>query len=75
MEEVKTFNFDTGANSLLASVLPALANRGVDTNALLAMCNKGGNGFPEYDYLYLQEDKGGQWQGLLVDEINKFFKE
>lgn len=44
MEEVKTFNFDTGANSLLASVLPALANRGVDTNALLAMCNKG-NGF------------------------------
>lgn len=45
MEEVKTFNFDTGANSLLASVLPALANRGVDTNALLAMCNKGGNGF------------------------------
>ena len=37
--------------------------------------NKGGEGFPEYDYLYLQEDKGGQWQGLLVDEINKFFKE
>lgn len=44
MEEVKTFNFDTGANSLLASVLPALTNRGVDTASLLAMCNKG-NGF------------------------------
>ena len=37
--------------------------------------NKGSEGFPEYDYLYLQEDKGGQWQGLFVDEINKFFKE
>ena len=37
--------------------------------------NKGGEGFPEYDYLYLQEDKGGLWQDLLVDEINKFFKE
>lgn len=45
MEEVKTFNFDTGANSLLASVLPALANRGVDTNALLAMMGNKGNGF------------------------------
>ena len=44
MEEVKTFNFDTGANSLLASVLPALANKGVDTGTLMAMCNKG-NGF------------------------------
>ena len=44
MEEVKTFNFDTGANSLLASVLPALTNRGVDTASLMAMCNKG-NGF------------------------------
>lgn len=37
--------------------------------------NKGGEGFPEYDYLYLQEDKGGKWQGLFIDEINKFFKE
>ena len=37
--------------------------------------NKGGEGFPEYDYLYLQEDKDDQWQGLFVDEINKFFKE
>jgi len=37
--------------------------------------NKGSAGFPEYDYLYLQEGKGGQWQGLFVDEINKFFKE
>lgn len=37
--------------------------------------NKGDEGFPEYDYLYLQEDKGGLWQVLLVDEINKFFKE
>lgn len=45
MEEVKTFNFDTGANSLLASVLPALANKGVDTNALLAMMGNKNNGF------------------------------
>ena len=46
MEEVKTFNFDTGANSLLASVLPALTNRGVDTASLMAMLgNNRGGGF------------------------------
>lgn len=45
MEEVKTFNFDSGTNGLLASVLPALANKGVDTNALLAMMGNKGNGF------------------------------
>lgn len=40
----KTYVFDNndGTRDLLASVLPALSQRGVDTSALLAMCN--GNG-------------------------------
>lgn len=46
MEEVKTFNFDTGTNSLLASILPALANKGVDTGMLMGMLsNNRGGGF------------------------------
>lgn len=54
---------------------PAFKSRKAFMQTTFLAQNKGGNGFPEYDYLYLQEDKGGQWQGLLVDEINKFFKE
>lgn len=46
MEEVKTFNFDTGTNSLLASILPTLANKGVDTGMLMGMLgNNRGGGF------------------------------
>lgn len=49
-EEVKTFNFDTGSNGLLAAILPALQNRGIDTGMLMGMMNGnrgglfGGNG-------------------------------
>ena len=48
MEEVKTFNFDTGNNSLLAAILPTLQQRGVDTGMLMGMLNnnnRGGGGF------------------------------
>lgn len=44
-EEVKTFNFDTGSNGLLAAILPALQNRGIDTGMLMGMMNNRGNGF------------------------------
>lgn len=47
-EEVKTFNFDTGNNSLLAAILPTLQQRGVDTGMLMGMLsnnNRGGGGF------------------------------
>ncbi|MBO5172013.1 MAG: hypothetical protein J6B83_03050 [Bacteroidaceae bacterium] len=47
-EEVKTFNFDTGNNSLLAAILPSLQQRGVDTGMLMGMLsnnNRGGGGF------------------------------
>lgn len=42
----KTYIFDNndGSKDLLAAYLPALAQRGVDTNALLAMCNNNGGG-------------------------------
>ena len=46
-EEVKTFNFDTGNNSLLAAILPTLQQRGVDTGMLMGMLssnNRGGGG-------------------------------
>lgn len=46
MEEVKTFNFDTGNNSLLAAILPSLQQRGIDTGMLMGMLNNNrGNGF------------------------------
>lgn len=47
MEEVKTFNFDTGNNSLLAAILPSLQQRGIDTGMLMGMLNnnRGGGGF------------------------------
>ena len=54
---------------------PAFKSRRAFMQTTFLAQNKGGEGFPEYDYLYLQEDKGGQWQGIFVDEINKFFKE
>ena len=54
---------------------PAFKSRNAFMQTTFLARNKGGNGFPEYDYLYLQEDKVGRWQGLLVDEISKFFKE
>lgn len=45
-KEVQTFNFDTGTNSLLASILPALTNKGVDTGMLMGMLNNNrGGGF------------------------------
>ena len=46
-EEVKTFNFDTGNNSLLAAILPTLQQRGVDTGMLMGMLsnNNRGGGF------------------------------
>ena len=49
MSDVKTFYFgnegaNANANGLLASVLPALQNRGVDTGYLLGMLNNGNNG-------------------------------
>lgn len=43
MEEVKTFNFDSGNNSLLAAILPSLQQRGVDTGMLMGMLSGGGN--------------------------------
>lgn len=46
MEEVKTFNFDSGNNSLLAAILPSLQQRGVDTGMLMGMMSGNrGNGF------------------------------
>ena len=54
---------------------PAFKSRKAFMQTTFLAQNNGGEGFPEYDYLYLQEDKGGLWHGLLVDEINKFFKE
>lgn len=46
MEEVKTFNFDSGNNSLLAAILPTLQQRGVDTGMLMGMMSGNrGNGF------------------------------
>ena len=47
MEEVKTFNFDTGNSSLLAAILPSLQQRGIDTGMLMGMLNnnRGGGGF------------------------------
>ena len=46
MGETKVYQFgDQGAsNNLLASVLPALQNKGVDTGYLLGMLNNGNNG-------------------------------
>lgn len=48
MGETKTYVFgndaNTGSNSLLASILPALQNRGVDTGYLLGMLGNGNNG-------------------------------
>lgn len=46
MGETKTFVFgNEGANnSLLASILPALQNKGIDTGYLLGMLNNGNNG-------------------------------
>lgn len=46
MSETKAYYFgNEGANnSLLASILPALQNRGVDTGYLLGMLNNGNNG-------------------------------
>lgn len=49
MSDVKTFYFgnegaNANANGLLASVLPALQNRGIDTGYLLGMLNNGNNG-------------------------------
>ena len=46
MEEVKTFNFDAGNNSLLAALLHSLQQRGVDTGMLMGMLgNNRGGGF------------------------------
>ena len=46
MEEVKTFNFDTGGNNLLAAILPSLQQRGIDTGMLMGMMSGNrGNGF------------------------------
>lgn len=47
MSESKTIVFGDGAsgsNNLLASILPALQNKGVDTGYLLGMLNNGNNG-------------------------------
>lgn len=47
MGETKTIVFGdsaTGSNNLLASILPALQNKGVDTGYLLGMLNNGNNG-------------------------------
>jgi hypothetical protein len=47
MSESKTIVFGdgaTGSNNLLASILPALQNKGVDTGYLLGMLNNGNNG-------------------------------
>ena len=46
MGETKTFVFgNEGANNnLLASILPALQNKGIDTGYLLGMLNNGNNG-------------------------------
>lgn len=49
MSETKTFVFGNdsavGNNGLLASILPALQNRGIDTGYLLGMMNNGNGGF------------------------------
>lgn len=46
MEEVKTFNFDSGSNNLLAAILPSLQQRGIDTGMLMGMMSGNrGNGF------------------------------
>ena len=47
MSDVKTFYFGNegaNSNSLLASVLPALQNKGIDTGYLLGMLGNGNNG-------------------------------
>ena len=46
MSDTKVYQFGTeGANNgLLASILPTLQNRGVDTGYLLGMLNNGNNG-------------------------------
>lgn len=46
MGETKTYVFgnDAANNNLLASILPALQNKGVDTGYLLGMLNNGNNG-------------------------------
>lgn len=45
MSDTKVYQFgETGNNGLLASILPALQNKGVDTGYLLGMLNNGNNG-------------------------------
>ena len=47
MSETKVYQFGeqgTASNNLLASILPALQNKGVDTGYLLGMLNNGNNG-------------------------------
>ena len=42
----KTYVFDSGANnnSLLASILPALQNKGIDSSYLMGLMSNNGNG-------------------------------
>lgn len=45
MSDTKVYQFgETANNGLLASILPALQNKGVDTSYLLGMLNNGNNG-------------------------------
>lgn len=44
MSDTKVYQFGETGNNLLASVLPALQNKGVDTGYLLGMLNNGNNG-------------------------------
>lgn len=44
MSETKVFQFGNEGNNLLASILPALQNKGVDTGYLMGMLNNGNNG-------------------------------
>ena len=45
MSDTKVYQFgETANNGLLASILPALQNKGVDTGYLLGMLNNGNNG-------------------------------
>ena len=67
MEETKTYVFDGAQNNMLASILPYLANKGIDASTLAMMSNGGFGGFGGNNFLalifLLYFMNGGNWGG------------
>ena len=67
MEETKTYVFDGAQNNVLASILPYLANKGIDASTLAMMSNGGFGGFGGNNFLalifLLYFMNGGNWGG------------